>query len=325
MMKKILVTVLLLITFNVTAFAGENRAIDFLSDAGIVRGSGSDVLSEDYITYGEFATILGRIYKGADKYEKSLSWAGEHFETFCKTYRGIKSDEEALNLAAVGDVWKEYTVSVCIDIFSTEEMVNTIDEKFYEKISPDFAAEMLRMMFISYYVVYYQGKYMIPNIPLSAFGYDMSLIPDGEYVTRDQAAEMAAGILYIAVSRPAGCWYPEPAWSLFQYTLDGPKYLLDGGSFYADKGIGVAIELAKKAPKASKGTSWQEPVDYRHIDFFRENISLKQNREQVINIVGEPYEAKEDVDIYVIHDGTTHGFAKIEYRENKVFQISYDI
>lgn len=221
-MKKILLIVILLLSISLSAFAEEIKAVDFLYEAGVVRGNGNgDIATEDYITYGEFATILSRIYKGADNYEK------------------------ALNLHIGSEAWKECTLNISENIFRTDKMINTISEKFYEKISPDFASEMLRLMFIHSYVECYKGEYHIPEVTLSDFGYDVSLIPDGEYITRGQACEMAAGILYIAFPT-SGCWNAESAWGLSQYTLDGIMYLMDGGTNDPFDGVIAAIELAKK-------------------------------------------------------------------------------
>ncbi len=200
-MKVFMIIILLATVLPNTAFSEEPEAIQIMYDAGIIKGDDRGPAPERYISYGEFLTVAERMYYGIEAYS-------EMEEQFLDWKEGVLS----------------YSAALSFDEFTYEQIAKNFDCP----ITHEFAEKILMYMLEPSYIyednmiyIYYgkNGRTTVLSFKgLGELGYNMTVVPDTEYITREQACKMFCALMDI--------YYPvigdyRPCISIGQYTFSG--------------------------------------------------------------------------------------------------------
>ncbi len=185
----------------------ENDCVDLLVENNILRGDEGGLRLDDAITYGEFLTVAERMYYGIEAYSEI--------------------EEQFLD-------WKErvlsYSAAMSFDEFTYEQIAENFDRPITHELAEKILMYMLEPSYIyeDNMIYMYSGKNGRTTIlsfkGLDELGYDMTVVPDTEYITREQACKMFCALMDI--------YYPvigdyRQCVSIGQYTLSGGTVIRD--------------------------------------------------------------------------------------------------
>ncbi len=261
--KQILIIAFIVVfAFSSSVFAeGSGSAIDILYSNGIVRGDGNSLAPERYITYGEFAAINGRIFN-------ARNGVYDDMEHYVMTHDLKEGETEA-------EKWKRLVLWTCGGMY-TPEQLSVVSDNFYERITTDFAVELILAAFNGN--SFNSEAY---GLSLDDFGYRTETIPKAQYLTRAQACEMICEMLYLEFPRPED-YDARLKYSVHQYTLQGDCYV------YAQYEDVSFKDLAVRRPKRTSSV-WTMPEDIRSKPFLENNIHLGMERKSVEALIGRAY------------------------------------
>ncbi len=272
-MKKIfLITIMMLLCGCVCVgesaeASKESDCVDLLVENNILRGDEGGLRLDDAITYGEYATLLNRVY----------------YQDLCS-----KVDEQI-----GGDVfrsWEEASLYVSRD-YMREEIRQAVSDKFYEYISIEDMKKMTAELFAL------SGDMRRTADQLLAWhGVDMSVFSyEGDKVTRGYACEVINSIFYKDFAKVGGYIYTE---IVYCYTPQGlcKRFVLDVtkrkyNSYYPWDIIDVLIDSSKDIDN-----SRLFGVNRNTEEFFESNIKSGMDMDAVFKLVGRAYLYEENGD-----------------------------
>lgn len=281
-----------------TSAAHERTAIEILHENGIINGGEDGLAPERYMTCTEFIAAASRIFN----------------DDYVSTERSF------------GD-WKEAAMWFAIELCANDETYERVKERFDEPITPELAQEiMIGMLSPSYKIGdefgyhYWLSKEKSGTIRfngLADIGYDTRIIPNAQYITREEACGMLCEMLYLE--------YPvigdyRPSFKIGQYTLYGQEIVCELGT---DADIGK--DLFGRRPKGV--SSWKLPDDIRSRLFLEENITVGMSREEAENLIGKPWKKDGECELYYYYDPLNendgYGFMSVEYGDGNIQKLTW--
>ena len=280
------------------ALAQERQAIEILYEHGFIKGDGKSLAPERYMTCGEFLITASRI-------------CGFDMES------------------AFGD-WRKAALMSAYGLCPESEVYESVTENFDEPITPQLAQDIMIGMllppfkdgdiFIYGYDLGTGESGAIIFNGLSEIGYDISVIPHSQHITREEACKMLCELLYLEY--PVVGDYRPGGVMVCQYTLYGEEMVFDT-EIYPD--IYPSKNLFGKRPK--RQAQWELPKDIRSRLFLEENISVGMRRDHVEDLIGKAYKTDGNVEIYYYYtpfdEKGGYGFMEIEYDNDALVKLAF--
>ena len=201
---------------NDIALAKNTAAIETLHEYGIIYGGERGLEPERYMTCAEFIAAASR----------------------------MGSEDHASAERSFGD-WKEAAMWSAYGLCVNDETYEYVKEHFDEPVTPALAREIMTGMMSPDYITgeefgyYYwlsgERSGVIRFESLSDIGYDTSVIPEEQYITREEACEMLCEMFYIEY--PAVGDY-RPCVTIERYTPHGVGIVRELG---AEEDIGKEL------------------------------------------------------------------------------------
>lgn len=282
----------LLLTEKCVKAVEPTDCVDVLVENKILRGDGVALRLDDAITWGEYATLLNRVY----------------------------SQDLCLISEQSFDSWKEASLFVAKQYMS-QKIYEVVCDKFQEPISASDIINVTGELFS----IDGRNDYIEANDLLCWHGVNIEIFPySNEIITRRYACVIVNNIFYKNFARKGDycdtesilCYTPK---GLFQIVaIDTTKRQDDS---YPWDIIDVFIESSKDIDN-SKFLGMNRNTE----KFFKNNIEIGQNMNAVFALIGRAYLYNEHDNkvefVYFIDDGTQK--ALLTFENNTLKKISFE-